>query len=135
METERPKLVTLSPREVYERMQEEPDAVMIDVRSELEYFFVGAPVGAINIPWRDAPDWDVNPHFVEQVAQVAGRHQPIYLICRSGVRSVDAGNALIAAGFTRVFNVGEGFEGPIDEQLHRGTRGGWRFHGLPWRQC
>jgi len=132
---EKIKLITLPPREVYERMGRETDAVIIDVRSELEYFFVGAPVGAVNIPWRDAPDWDVNPLFAELVAQVANRDQPVYLICRSGVRSIDAGNALIEAGYRRVFNVGEGFEGAIDENLHRGKLGGWRFHGLPWRQC
>lgn len=130
-----PKLITLPPREVYERTEREANAVIIDVRSELEYFFVGAPVGAVNIPWRDAPDWDINPRFVELVEQLAERDQPLYLICRSGVRSIDAGNALIDAGYTRVFNVGEGFEGSIDEHLHRGTLGGWRFHGLPWRQC
>jgi len=130
-----PKLITLEPREVYERTEREDNAVIIDVRSELEYFFVGAPVGAVNIPWRDAPDWDINPRFVELVEQVAARDQPVYLICRSGVRSIDAGNALVEAGYDKVFNVGEGFEGAIDENLHRGTVGGWRFHGLPWRQC
>jgi hypothetical protein len=33
------------------------------------------------------------------------------LICRSGNRSVDAGEALEAAGFSDVYNVLEGFEG------------------------
>jgi rhodanese-related sulfurtransferase len=38
------------------------------------------------------------------------------------------------AGFTKVFNVLEGFEGEIDAQQHRGGSDGWRFQGLPWVQ-
>ena len=45
-----------------------------------------------------------------------------------------AGEALEAVGFATVINVSEGFEGPLDEHHHRGTLGGWRFHGLPWQQ-
>lgn len=60
--------------------------------------------------------------------------RPVLLICRSGNRSVDAGLALEAAGFTQVINVLEGFEGPLDDDYHRGTQGGWRFRGLPWYQ-
>ena len=60
--------------------------------------------------------------------------KPLVVICRSGNRSVDAGLALEAAGFTQVINVLEGFEGPLDDDYHRGTQGGWRFRGLPWYQ-
>jgi rhodanese-related sulfurtransferase len=59
----------------------------------------------------------------------------VVLICRSGNRSVDAGNALEAAGFTSVFNVLHGFEGELDDVHHRGSMNGWRFEGLPWEQC
>ena len=38
------------------------------------------------------------------------------------------------AGFSNVINVVEGFEGPLDENYHRGKLGGWRFFGLPWQQ-
>jgi len=60
--------------------------------------------------------------------------RPVLLICRSGHRSMFAGEALEAAGFSAVINVLEGFEGPLDEQYHRGTLGGWRWRGLPWQQ-
>jgi rhodanese-related sulfurtransferase len=56
------------------------------------------------------------------------------LICRSGHRSVYAGETLEAAGFSAVINVLEGFEGPLDDNNHRGTVGGWRHRGLPWQQ-
>jgi rhodanese-related sulfurtransferase len=60
--------------------------------------------------------------------------RPLLIICRSGRRSVDAGEALEAAGFSNVINVLDGFEGELDDNYHRGTLGGWRFHGLPWFQ-
>ena len=54
-------------------------------------------------------------------------------ICRSGGRSHQAAAAASAAGYTESFNVLEGFEGEVDPQGHRGTVGGWRKAGLPWR--
>jgi len=60
---------------------------------------------------------------------------PVVLICRSGVRSLEAGKVLIEAGISDVYNVAEGFEGQLDEKHQRSSTGGWRFHGLPWEQC
>jgi len=51
------------------------------------------------------------------------------------LRSLDAGELLLLEGFTRVYNVLEGFEGELDDHHHRSAAGGWRFHGLPWEQC
>ena len=59
----------------------------------------------------------------------------LFVDCRSGNRSVDAGHALEAAGFTRVYNVLHGFEGELDDNHHRGAMNGWRFEGFPWEQC
>jgi rhodanese-related sulfurtransferase len=58
----------------------------------------------------------------------------VYLICRSGKRTVEAGLALEAADFTDVTNILEGFEGDLDERFHRSTKNGWRQAGLPWEQ-
>jgi rhodanese-related sulfurtransferase len=126
----------LKPLEADEFLKREPTAVFVDCRSEMEFLFVGHPVSAMTIPWNDGPDWDINPHFVGQVKKAVGHstHRPVVLICRSGNRSIDAGNALEAAGFTRVYNVLEGFEGDLDENHHRGKLGGWRCAGLPWAQ-
>lgn len=125
----------LHPTEAYERLQADPNMLLVDCRSEVEFYFVGHPVDAVNIEWNTAPDFELNPHFVDEVLRMAGRKdRPIVLICRSGKRSVDAGRALEESGFTHVANVLEGFEGDLDKQHHRGTLGGWRKHGLPWRQ-
>jgi len=59
---------------------------------------------------------------------------PILFICRSGQRSQSAAKALSAVGFRRCLNIADGFEGPPDEEQHRGRRHGWKAVGLPWVQ-
>ncbi len=123
-----------SPKEAKVFLDEHPEAVFVDVRSEMEYMFVGHPEGAVWIPWIDGPDWELNPNFVAQVRKLASAHRPVVLICRSGSRSVDAGNALKAAGLEQVYNVLHGFEGDLDSRHHRNAVNGWRHEGLPWVQ-
>jgi rhodanese-related sulfurtransferase len=124
----------LTPRQAHEFLSANPHAVLVDCRSEMEYLFVGHPLGAQHVAWNDGPDWEINPHFVGQVRKIASMNRPVLMICRSGQRSVDAGEALERAGFSEVFNVLEGFEGPLDLQHHRNTISGWRNAGLPWEQ-
>ncbi|MEO8738343.1 MAG: rhodanese-like domain-containing protein [Casimicrobiaceae bacterium] len=124
----------LKPLEAHQFLQQYPDAVLVDCRSEMEFLFVGHPSGAHHVAWNDGPDWEINPHFVGQVRKIASMNRPVVLICRSGQRSVDAGVALEQSGFTDVVNVLEGFEGPLDEQHQRSRLSGWRKEGLPWEQ-
>ncbi|MDH3515046.1 MAG: rhodanese-like domain-containing protein [Gammaproteobacteria bacterium] len=130
---------TISPKEAFEFLQKHPNALLVDVRSHMEFLFVGHPAGAIHIPWIDEPDWKVNTNFVKLVRQAmlggAAGAAPVVLICRSGVRSLEAGKVLIEAGISDVYNIAEGFEGQLDDKHHRSAIGGWRFHGLPWEQC
>jgi rhodanese-related sulfurtransferase len=133
-------VISITPEQAWQLLQDDPRAVLIDVRSSMEFLFVGHPKGALSIPWIDEPDWDINPDFVHQVKialkKSAGENtKPILLICRSGVRSLEAGNALCQAGLTHVYNITDGFEGPRDAENHRSTLGGWRYHNLPWEQC
>lgn len=134
----------LTAKAACELAKKDPRAVIVDIRSTMEFLFVGHPTGAIHVPWIDEPEWTINPHFVTDVRKIllggATSHDdiggaPVILICRSGKRSIDAGKALLNAGFSEVFYVNEGFEGELDENRHRGTVGGWRFHGMPWEQC
>ncbi|MBI5920827.1 MAG: rhodanese-like domain-containing protein [Betaproteobacteria bacterium] len=125
----------LTPLETHKFLQENPLALFIDVRSEMEFLFVGHPVGAMMVPWNDGPDWEINPHFVAHVKKAASVDRPVVLICRSGNRSRDAGAALEHAGFTEVYNVLHGFEGELDDHHQRGKTSGWRFEQLPWEQC
>ena len=62
----------LTPKQAFQYLADNPDAVFVDVRSEMEYMFVGHPVGAMMVPWYDGADWEKNPHFTGQVKKIAG---------------------------------------------------------------
>jgi len=125
----------LNPRQCWEILQNNPEAVLVDVRTSIEYSFVGHPPSAVHIAWKEFPSMQINDHFIDQVNQVAAdKKAPIILLCRSGQRSLDAAKALESAGFQQLVNVLEGFEGPLDKHKQRGNLGGWRYNGLPWEQ-
>jgi rhodanese-related sulfurtransferase len=131
----------VTPKEAWEILQRDPDACLIDVRTDAEWRYVGLPdLGELDKPthcvgWQLFPDNKVNERFVEEVSGLGIRsEQPILLICRSGQRSRNAAIALTAAGFRTCYNVSEGFEGDKDPAGHRGTVGGWKVAGLPWGQ-
>ncbi|NWG39541.1 MAG: rhodanese-like domain-containing protein [Hydrogenophilaceae bacterium] len=124
----------LQPKEAFEFLQANPNAVLIDVRSEMEYLFVGHPKDALLIPWQDGEYFDINPDFLGHVRKASSINRPVVLICRSGNRSKIAGEFLEKNGLPEVYNVLHGFEGDLDAQRRRGTVNGWRFEGLPWEQ-
>lgn len=126
----------LLPKAAWALLQEQPQALFVDVRMEIESLYVGRPPGVHALPWYEYPDLTPDPEeFVRQVIKEAGsKSRPVVLICRSGKRTVDAGLALEAAGFTDVVNVLHGFEGDLNDTFHRSTLNGWRFDGLPWEQ-
>jgi rhodanese-related sulfurtransferase len=138
------KPIGLTPQQTLQMMTDDPRTVLVDIRSTIEFLFVGHPIGAIHVPWIDEPDWIENPNFATDIRKlILGGAMctaddgcaPVILICRSGKRSLVAGKVLLEAGFTNVFHTEEGFEGDRDDNHHRSTVGGWRFHGLPWEQC
>ena len=118
------------------RLFEQGQAQLIDVRTTEERKFVGHVPGSGHVAWATGTALTRNPRFVRELeAKVTGGKQGVVLLlCRSGKRSALAAQAAAAAGFTRVFNILEGFEGEIDAHKHRGGKDGWRFHNLPWVQ-
>ena len=131
----------VSPRATYEALTADKTARLVDVRTEAEWAFVGLPdLGAsgqdpVLIPWQVYPAMQVNAGFVDHLRQAGlTPENKLYFLCRSGVRSVAAARAAAAAGFGQVFNISDGFEGPPDENGHRGTVAGWKAEELPWAQ-
>jgi rhodanese-related sulfurtransferase len=131
----------IAPAETWAAIQNDPAAMLVDVRTDAEWNFVGIPdlVDAgkrvVLIPWQVYPSMAVNSHFAEALhkAGVLPEHR-VYFICRSGARSLAAAQAAQAAGYPTVFNVADGFEGPVDRDGHRGTAAGWKAAALPWVQ-
>ncbi len=137
------RLNHLTPLEAWRLLQTDASALLIDIRSDMEYLFVGHPVGAVHVPWISEPSWSINQHFVTEVRKLLPGINcrlekdcpPVILICRSGRRSIDAGLSLLEEGINYVCNVAEGFEGELNSSHQRSSLGGWRFCGLPWEQC
>jgi rhodanese-related sulfurtransferase len=134
----------LTPKEASRMLEDDPRALLIDVRSSMEFLFVGHPEGAVHVSWIDEPDWKVNENFTTDIRKLllGGvirddelHSAPIILICRSGIRSLEAGRKLIEDGMTSVYHVESGFEGDLNEHHKRSSLNGWRFDGLPWEQC
>ena len=136
-----PGVPDVSPSEAWTALRTDPDAVLVDVRTEAEWNFVGIPeLGeagkqAVLIPWQVFPSMQVNGHFTEHLRKAGiSPENKVYYLCRSGARSLAAGQAAQLAGFPHAFNVADGFEGPVDAEGHRGVVAGWKAEGLPWRQ-
>ena len=125
----------LSPQQAWDLLQQNTSAILVDVRTQMEHAYVGHPIGAVLIPWKEAPSWEINQNFVDDVKKIApNTNTPILLLCRSGQRSLSAAKALEESGYSHLINIVDGFEGPLDANQHRGNVGGWRFCGLPWQQ-
>ena len=124
----------VTPQEALTLLQEAPGTVLVDVRTRAEWDWVGRVPGAIEIDWVQYPDMSRNQQFISELQRQVAPDATILFLCRSGVRSRSAASAALDAGFTKAYNILEGFEGDKDADNHRGNLGGWRFHGLPWYQ-
>lgn len=130
----------LSPEETWDRLAGDPEAVLVDVRTREEWAEVGVPdlttmnKDVVTIEWLQAPFGIVNASFLDELAAAGiGQDTPVHLLCRSGVRSVAAAEAATAAGWTKAYNVTQGFEGAVGPAGERDVDG-WRNAGLPWRR-
>lgn len=132
---EKEMIENLTPQQSWDLMSADTSAIMVDVRTKMEHTFLGRPLNAVHVPWKESPEWVLNADFISQVEQVAkDKSAPVLLLCRSGVRSLDAANALEKAGYSHLINILDGFEGALDDNKHRGNISGWRFSQLPWEQ-
>lgn len=130
----------ISPEQAWELLSDNPEAVLVDVRTDAEWRFVGVPditsLGreVVYVQWSRS-DGKRNESFVDDLvaAGVTPGDRPVIFLCRSGNRSIPAAEAATTAGIAPSYNVLDGFEGDLDEHGHRGAVG-WRAIGLPWKQ-
>lgn len=126
----------VTPQEALAVLQADPQAKLIDVRTNAELDWVGrvvlpgAQLGAVQ--WSTYPGGVPNPEFVAQLSAIAGHDDVLLFLCRSGVRSRHAARLATENGFMRCYDILEGFEGDKDADGHRKTVSGWCKAGLPW---
>lgn len=134
-------------REAYEMWKADPERIkVLDVRTFEEYVLIGHAEMAANIPLAfPTYKWDAgkgnysvvgNSDFIALVNKRFKPDDTILVMCRSGGRSAMAVNALAKAGFTKVHNIIDGFEGDKvedPESIYHGMRmrNGWK-NSSPW---
>ena len=129
--------------DAWDALQGDPAAVLIDVRTQVEWQLIGKPNLSVLDKEPVYLQWvtmqGVNENFLAELqaeldTRGVSKEAPLYFMCQSGGRSKMAAMQLTALGYTRCFNMHEGFEGELDEHQHRNSISGWKVAGLPWTQ-
>ncbi len=150
----------------YDMLNTIPDTFLIDVRTRAEYQYVGHPYKAYLFPYMfftnkfEKVDEEFeyqlsqkNKDFIEEIGKVFKKTDNLLIISRDGTRSALAAKDLNDAGFKKIYDITDGFEGPefptFEEKnrhiyyrnlaktnkiygfLHR-RHYGWQWWGLPW---
>ena len=131
--------------DAYALLKGDSTSVLIDVRTQAEWAYVGTPdIQALRktplfLEWQSYPSMAVDANFTARLEALlqAGRVErgaSLVFLCRSGARSRHAAIAMTSAGRGPCFNVSDGFEGRLDDSRRRGAVSGWKAGGLPWTQ-
>jgi rhodanese-related sulfurtransferase len=131
--------------EAWHLLTQNPNAVLIDVRTHAEWSYVGVPMfedparDVILVEWLSYPAMQVNADFGERLKKELDERNilpdaPLFFLCRSGVRSLHAAIEITKSWQGPCYNIASGFEGDMDSKLQRGHCNGWKQAGLPWRQ-
>jgi rhodanese-related sulfurtransferase len=152
--------------DAYDRLNTVPDTFLIDVRTRAEYQFTGHPNNAYLFPYMffttklaktgDEYEYQLsqkNENFLEEIGKVFKKTDNLIIISRDGTRSALAAQELVDAGYEKVFDVEDGFEGPEFPRFDDADRNkyyrqlakqnnvhgfklrrryGWQWWGLPW---
>lgn len=94
----------LTPEQAKARMEENPNLILLDVRTQ-EEFEQGHIPGAVCLP---------NEMIAADMPFLFGKDAEILLYCRSGRRSADAAKKLRDMGFTNVFDFGGIIDWPYE---------------------
>ncbi len=133
-------------KEAFVKYQKDKKHVkVLDVRTPAEYVYVGHAPMAYNIPVRfmtgigedGKPLMQSNRDFIRDVKAKFKPSDTILVMCRSGHRSAAAIDLLSYAGFKKLYQIVDGFEGDKLKDPHSPKNGkrvvnGWKNSGLPW---
>ncbi len=123
-------------------LSKDDSAYLIDVRTSVEWHFVGIPdlspikKELIKIEWLILPNMTKNMKFAEQLRNiVTDQNASLFFLCRTGGRSREAAMNIMSLGcYKACYNVADGFEGALSPKMHRGEVNGWKASNLSWRQ-
>jgi rhodanese-related sulfurtransferase len=127
----------LTPQEAFEVLQDNSQALLVDVRTKAELELVGRVPGALNVEWAFYPGMVANENFAEQLtAELNNRNiskdSVLIFLCRTGGRSHNAAAVAASLGYAQAYNTLEGFEGEANPDKQRTMINGWKHAGLPW---
>ena len=114
----------VSCKEAWEVLATDPAAVLVDVRTSIEWQLIGKPdlesMGKEPIYLEWVTMQGVNPNFIEELKVALVEHgvtrdAPIFFMCQSGGRSKMSAIQCTEQGYTHCYNLAEGFEGHLDE--------------------
>ena len=111
----------IMPWDLDERLQENPDLLIVDVREPQEFEAMHI-AGSINVPrgiLESACEWD----YEETVPElVQAREREVVVVCRSGYRSVLAAHSMQVLGYRDVVSLQTGLRGwkDYDQPLQDG---------------
>ena len=133
------QMINITSQQAWTLLKDDPDTVLLDVRSMVEWAYVGIPdLASINkdivtIEWSKMTG-QPNAAFGKQLESSVPKDKKLMVICRAGIRSHAACQAAEQLGYTEVFNIEDGFDGALDDHGHRKSISGWCASGLPWSQ-
>lgn len=122
----------VTPTEAYALISQDADAVVVDVRSRAELELVGRVPVATHVEWAFYPGMVANTEFAAQLLAQVDKSRTVVFMCRTGGRSHNAALLAQQLGYSKAYNMVEGFEGEANELKQRTLINGWKHAGLPW---
>ncbi|WP_343185188.1 rhodanese-like domain-containing protein [Anoxynatronum sibiricum] len=96
---------SISPEEAFQRLENEEQIILLDVRTEAE-FEEGHIPGSMLIPLQVLAE--------EAPLQLSDKDATIFIYCRSGRRSLEAAKMMLEMGYTQIYDLGGILDWPYD---------------------
>ena len=109
--------------EIKKFIEDNPNAVLLDVRTEDEWNTVGKPDTKVLGIKTHFITISQEPIFLESVKKNIDEKEKVLVMCAAGGRSIIAANLLSKEGYN-VINISDGFSGNSQDP-------GWKNLGLP----
>ena len=122
----------VTPQEAFTVLQNNPSAILVDVRTRAELELVGRVPQSTHIEWAFYPGMVANAEFASQLQAQVDKGLTVIFMCRTGGRSHNAAVLAQQLGYLDAYNMAEGFEGDANSLRQRTMINGWRHAGLPW---